>query len=144
MIAPSEGKVQIEGGNVITYIGSWKENYNFWTKNNENLLVIKYEDLLKNISSEIDKIISFLKKFIDFEVSEKKKQNIISSTSFDSLKQLEISGNFSESVQIKGSNTKARFFNKGPYNVWQNQLQKHIQLKLEKELKKELVELGYL
>ena len=144
ILSPDKSGIELEGGNVITYVGSWKENYNFWTKNNENLLLIKYEDLLKNASGEIDKIISFLKKFINFTVTDKKKTNILNSTSFESLRELERAGNFTENVFIKNTNKKAKFFNKGPNNIWQNQLQKHIQLKLEKELNKELVELGYL
>ena len=144
VLAPGKGGIELEGGNVITYIGSWKENYNFWTKNNENLLLIKYEDLLKDTSKEVDRIISFLNKFTNFNINEKKKENIINSTSFESLKKLENAGNFTENVFIKNTNKKAKFFNKGPNNVWQNQLRKDIQLKLEKELNKELVELGYL
>lgn len=144
VLSPGKGGIELEGGNVITYIGSWKENYNFWTKNNENLLLIKYEDLLKDTSKEVDRIIFFLNKFTDFNINEKKKENIINSTSFESLKKLENAGNFTENVFIKNTNKKAKFFNKGPNNVWQNQLRKDIQLKLEKELNKELVELGYL
>ena len=79
----SPGKeIELRGGNVITYLGSWKEHYKFWTKGNENLLIIKYEDLVKNIHQEIDKIIAFLKNFIDFKVSDIKKENVIKSTSF--------------------------------------------------------------
>tara|TARA_Y100000591_G_scaffold15123_1_gene11410 strand:- start:95 stop:937 length:843 start_codon:yes stop_codon:yes gene_type:complete len=141
----SPGKeIELRGGNVITYLGSWKEHYKFWTKDNENLLIIKYEDLIKNIHQEIDKIISFLKDFIDFEVSDTKKENVIKSTSFEALKKMEDNGNFTESVFVNGSNAKVKFFNKGPNNNWQNTLPKNIQIELENELKNELSELGYL
>ena len=141
----SPGKeIELRGGNVITYLGSWKEHYKFWTKDNENLLIIKYEDLIKNIHQEIDKIISFLKDFIDFEVSDTKKENVIKSTSFEALKKMEDNGNFTESVFVNGSNAKVKFFNKGPDNNWQNTLPKNIQIELENELKNELSELGYL
>ena len=141
----SPGKeIELRGGNVITYLGSWKEHYKFWTKDNENLLIVKYEDLIKNIHQEIDKIISFLKDFIDFEVSDTKKENVIKSTSFEALKKMEDNGNFTESVFVNGSNAKVKFFNKGPDNNWQNTLPKNIQIELENELKNELSELGYL
>ena len=141
----SPGKeIELRGGNVITYLGSWKEHYKFWTKDNENLLIVKYEDLIKNIHQEIDKIISFLKDFIDFEVSDTKKENVIKSTSFEALKKMEDNGNFTESVFVNGSNAKVKFFNKGPNNNWQNTLPKNIQIELENELKNELSELGYL
>ena len=141
----SPGKeIELRGGNVITYLGSWKEHYKFWTNNNENLLVIKYEDLVKNIHQEIDKIIAFIKKFIDLEVSDKKKENVIKSTSFEALKKIEENGKFTENVFVKGTNEKVKFFNKGPDNNWKNSLPKDIQIELETKLKNELIELDYL
>ena len=137
-------EIELRGGNVITYLGSWKEHYKFWTKDNENLLIIKYEDLIKNIYQEIDRIITFIKKFIDFEVSDVKKENVIKSTSFEALKKIEQKGKFTENVFVKGTSESVKFFNKGPDNIWQNSLPKNIQLELETELKDELIELGYL
>jgi len=141
----SPGKeIELRGGNVITYLGSWKEHYKFWTKDNENLLIVKYEDLVKNIHQEIEKIIQFLKNFIDFNVSSTKKENIIKSTSFEALKKFEKDGKFTENVFVKGTNEKVKFFNKGPHNNWQNTLPKNVRLELEAELNNELKELGYL
>jgi len=141
----SPGKeIELRGGNVITYLGSWKEHYRFWTKDNENLLIIKYEDLVKDIHQEIDRIIAFLKNFIDFKISDIKKKNVIKSTSFETLKKIEESGKFTENVFVKGTNEKVKFFNKGPDNNWQNSLPKDIRIELENELKNELIELGYL
>ena len=141
----SPGKeIELRGGNVITYIGSWKEHYKFWTNDNENLLIIKYEDLVKNIHQEIDKIIAFLKNYIDLEVSDTKKENIIKSTSFEALKKIEDNGDFTENVFVKGRSEKVRFFNKGPNNNWQKTLPTKIQKDLETELNNELKELGYL
>ena len=137
-------EIELRGGNVITYLGSWKEHYKFWTKDNENLLIIKYEDLIKNIYQEIDRIITFIKKFIDFEVSDVKKENVIKSTSFEALKKIEENGKFTENVFVKGTSENVKFFNKGPDNIWQNSLPKNIQIELETELKDELIELGYL
>jgi hypothetical protein len=141
----SPGKeIELRGGNVITYIGSWKEHYKFWTNDNENLLIIKYEDLVKNIHQEIDKIIAFLKNYIDLEVSDTKKENIIKSTSFEALKKIEDNGDFTENVFVKGRSEKVKFFNKGPSNNWQMTLPKEIQKDLETEFNNELKELGYL
>ena len=141
----SPGKeIELRGGNVITYLGSWKEHYKFWTKDNENLLIIRYEDLVKNIHHEIDKIVKFLGNFVDFEISDTKKENIIKSTSFKALKKIEENGKFTENVFVSGSNEKVKFFNKGPNNNWQNTLPKNIKIELENELKNELTELGYL
>ena len=143
-ILSPEKEIELRGGNVITYLGSWKEHYKFWTKDNENLLIIKYEDLVKNINHEIDKIVKFLRNFINFEISDTKKENIIKSTSFEALKKIEENGKFTENVFVSGSNEKVKFFNKGPNNNWQNTLPKNIKIELENELKNELTELGYL
>ena len=141
----SPGKeIEMRGGNVITYLGSWKEHYKFWTNDNENLLIIRYEDLLKNIHQEIDKIVAFLRNFVDFKISDTKKENIVKSTSFEALKKIEESGKFTENVFVKGTNKSVKFFNKGPDNIWQNSLPKNIQIELNTELKNELKELGYI
>ena len=76
------------GGDVITFIGSWKEHYNFWTIKNENLLLIRYEDLVSKPYEELDKIIKFLNKYVQFQSSDEKKANIVKSTSFNSLKKI--------------------------------------------------------
>ena len=107
-------------------------------------MIIKYEDLVKNIHNEIDKIIAFLKNFIDFEVSDIKKESIIKSTSFEALKKFEEDGKFTENVFVKGTNEKVKFFNKGPDNNWEDSLPEDIRSELEAELKNELIELGYL
>jgi len=132
------------GGEVITYIGSWQEHFNFWTKNTENLLLIKYEDLISDPHRELNKIINFLKKFCEVEANENKKENLINSTSFESLKKMEQQGHFTESVFSKNSSKKIDFFNKGPNNIWKDNLQKNIQEEIELKLKKEMLELGYL
>jgi len=132
------------GGEVITYIGSWQEHFNFWTKNTENLLLIKYEDLISDPHRELNKIINFLKKFCEVEANENKKENLINSTSFESLKKMEQQGHFTESVFSKNSSKKIDFFNKGPNNIWKDNLQKDIQEEIELKLKKEMLELGYL
>ena len=137
-----EGNLKV--GRVITYVGTWKEHYQFWTKKNKNLLLIRYEDLVKNINNELSKIIEFLKKFVDFKVTDKKIENIINSTSFESLKKIEENGIFNENVFIQGSNNKIKFFNKGPKNIWQNTLPENIRIELEDELKNEMIELGYI
>ena len=100
--------------------------------------------MVENINKELSKIIQFLKKFVDFEITDKKIQNIINSTSFESLKKIEESGIFTENVFVKGSNDRVKFFNKGPNNLWQNTLPDDIRIELEDKLKNEMIELGYI
>jgi hypothetical protein len=131
-------------GDVATILGSWKDHYNFWTKKNDNLLLIKYEDILLNPKQELVKIKEFLNKFIKFQTNDIKDQNIINSTSFGSLKKLEEKGEFTENVFDKISNKKIKFFNQGPANMWQNHLDDKIRLEIETELGIEMKELEYL
>ena len=78
----SKSTHNLKTGQVVTLIGNWSENYKFWKQNNENFLLIKYENLLENIDNELEKIVVFLKKYIDFDVNDKKLQNIINTTNF--------------------------------------------------------------
>ncbi len=131
-------------GEVATLIGSWKEHFNFWTKKNDNLLLIKYENIILNPKKELDRIKSFLSKFIKFRVSETKDQNIINSTSFESLRKMEENGEFTENVFEKISNKKIKFFNQGPANNWQRNLNESLRLEIEENFRYEMSELQYL
>ena len=131
-------------GQVASLIGSWKNHYNFWTKKNDNLLLIKYENILLNPYKELKKITEFLLKFTKFKISETKNQNIIDSTSFDSLRKMEENGDFDENVFEKISNKKIKFFHQGPSNIWQKNLDTKIKLQIEAEFENEMKELKYL
>ena len=127
---------------IATLLGSWSDHYNFWTKKNSNLLLIKYEDLILDTKKELERIIIYLKKFMTVEINPEKIKNILSTTSFDHLKNLENKGLFNENVYDSKKN-KIRFFNKGPSNDWTKVLDKKIQDDIEKIFYKEMKELGY-
>ena len=131
-------------GDIATIIGSWKDHFHFWTKKNDKLLIIKYEDMVDNPKIELKKIINFLTKFIKVETNNTKEENIINSTSFESLRKMEESGNFTENVFDKISNKKIKFFNQGPNNKWQDSLSNEIRSEIEAKLNTEMKELGYL
>ena len=128
---------------IATLLGSWSDHYNFWTKRNSNLLLIKYEDLILDTKKELERIIIYLKKFMTVEINPEKIKNILNTTSFDHLKDLENKGLFNENVYDSKKN-KIRFFNKGPSNDWTKVLDKKIQDDLEKIFYKEMKELGYI
>ena len=128
---------------IATLLGSWSDHYNFWTKRNSNLLLIKYEDLILDTKKELERIIIYLKKFMTVEINPEKIKNILSTTSFDHLKNLENKGLFNENVYDSNKN-KIRFFNKGPSNDWTKVLDKKIQGDIEKIFYKEMKELGYI
>ena len=128
---------------IATLLGSWSDHYNFWTKKNSNLLLIKYEDLILDTKKELERIIIYLKKFMTVEINPEKIKNISNTTSFDHLKDLENKGLFNENVYDSKKN-KIRFFNKGPSNDWTKVLDKKIQDDIEKIFYKEMKELGYI
>ena len=128
---------------IATLLGSWSDHYNFWTKKNSNLLLIKYEDLILDTKKELERIIIYLKKFMTVEINPEKIKNILNTTSFDHLKNLENKGLFNENVYDSKKN-KIRFFNKGPSNDWTKVLDKKIQDDIEKIFCKEMKELGYI
>ena len=124
---------------IATLLGSWSDHYNFWTKRNSNLLLIKYEDLILDTKKELERIIIYLKKFMTVEINPEKIKNILNTTSFDHLKDLENKGLFNENVYDSKKN-KIRFFNKGPSNDWTKVLDKKIQDDIEKIFYKEMKE----
>ena len=129
---------------LLTLLGKWNEHYRSWTRDKENLLLIKYEDLLLNPYLEIEKIVSFLKEYFQFETNEKKIENILNSTSFKNLKNIENKDLFHEGVLNKEINSKVNFFNLGPKNNWKTLLDKEIINSLQKNFAAEMKELNYL
>ena len=123
--------------NVIDLLCSWKDHYNSW-KISSNLILIKYEDLLNDTKSQIDRLSFFLKKFGKFESSDKKINNIIKTTSFEILKKKEENEGFEE------AHSHTKFFNLGPKNIWKNILNEKLTYRIEKNFKKEMKELNYL
>ena len=125
-------------------LGKWNDHYRSWTRNTENLLLIKYEDLINNTELELERLTNFLKRFLSFKTDKLKNQNIIRSTSFEKLKQLEKKGLFKENVLNKETINKVDFFHLGPKNEWQKSLDDKIAKKIEENFRSEMEELGYI
>jgi hypothetical protein len=143
-IGGKESKDRQKLNHIPTLLGTWSEHYKFWTMNNKNLLLIKYEDLINDTELQLEKIVKFLEKFIPIKTNKEKNYNIIKSTSFDQLKNMEKKGLFKEGIVNKLSNEKVDFFRLGPKNKWEDNLEKDIQKELEDAFEKEMIELGYL
>ena len=125
-------------------ISSWKNHYNNWKKVNKNYLLIRYEDLTKNTEHELLRIIKYLQRFIKFNLDDKKIKNILRTTSFDYMKNMESKGLFGESNFNKKTGKLNTFFNKGPNNRWENLVDKKIIEDLEKNFLNEMRELNYI
>ena len=124
--------------NIITLLGSWKNHYNSW-KIASNLLLIRYEDLVLDVKSQVNRLSNFLKKFAYFHTNEIKINNIIETTSFELLKKKEQNEGFEEAV-----NSKIKFFNLGPKSNWKNIVDEKLIHKIEQSFEKEMKELNYL
>ncbi len=124
-------------------LGRWSDHYRSWTRNKSNLLVIKYEDLIASPNIVLDKIIIFLKKYLDFETNKNKNKKILETTSFENLKKMEDDGQFKENV-LNEKESKVKFFHLGSKNIWQNTLNDEIIKEIEKSFQDEMKELGYL
>ena len=71
-------------------------------------------------------------------------KNVIESTSFENMKNLEKEKGFEEAQINKETKEKIPFFNLGPKNDWKKLLDLKIIKKIEKAFGKEMKELGYL
>ena len=129
---------------MLILLGKWNDHYRSWTRNKTNLLLIKYEDLIKDPKNEMDKIILFLKKYLEFDTNIEKNKNIIRTTSFDYLKKMEKKGLFKESPLNKKTQVQIDFFNKGPKNQWEVSSKTEIVKSIETNFTKEMKELNYL
>ena len=136
--------VSLNNNEILTPLGSWSDHYNYWTNKNENLLVIRYEDLIYDINKEFNKLKNFLANYISLEINDEKKKNIIESTSFTHLQNMEKRGLFKESVFDKKVPIKKQFFHQGPKNNWQLSLNNKIKNEIETKFHKEMSELGYI
>jgi len=125
-------------------LGKWNDHYRSWTKNKNNLLLIKYEDLIRNPENELERIINFLKKYLNVKTDKNKNKKILETTSFENLKEMEQKGLFKENVLNKNDNSKVNFFHLGPSNDWKDNLNESVKNKIEKNFYQEMTELEYL
>ncbi len=129
---------------MFTLLGKWNDHYRSWTRNKKNLLLIKYENLIRDPKIEMDKIIHFLNKYLKFDTSIEKNKNIIETTSFEYLKKLEGKGLFKEAPLKKNTAGRVKFFNLGPKNQWTKESNQEIIKSIENNFSTEMRELGYL
>ncbi|MDB3949299.1 sulfotransferase domain-containing protein [Candidatus Pelagibacter sp.] len=128
---------------ISTFLGSWSDHYNSWTKNTKNILLLKYEDLINNKEVEIRKILNFINKFAKLSVDENKIKNCIETSSFKNMKIMENKGLFKENSKDLNGNL-ITFFNSGKNGNWRGQLEEKIVKEIEDNFQKEMKELGYI
>jgi len=124
-------------------LGKWNDHYRSWTTKKDHLLLIRYEDLEKDIEFQVNRIIAFLKKYTEFKTNINKNNKIIETTSFGNLQNMERENKFIENA-FSPEKKKINFFHLGPKNQWRNNLNKKIIEKIENNFSKEMEELNYL
>lgn len=136
-----------EGTKCRTHIGKWNFHYNSW-KNfpKKNFLFIKYEDLIINKKDILRKILNFLEILTKskFPIDNTKIQKVISTTEFNHMKKMENKKGFHEASINTTTGKVNNFFNLGPNNDWKKLLNTELKEKIEKNYKKEMIELGYI
>jgi len=137
-------KFEERGNDMYNLLGKWNDHYRSWTRDKNNFLLVKYEDLIADTAIELNKIIEFLKKYINFKTDESKNNRILETTSFENLKRMENQGLFKENVLNKNDNSKVKFFHLGPENKWENNIKDDFVKQIEKNFYNEMKELNYL
>jgi len=128
-----------------TPILDWSSNYLSWKKqSNVNTIFIKFEDLIFNQENTFIFILNKLKKFINLEIDKKKIDNIVKTTKFKYLRQLEEKEGFIENKIMGIQNNNSFFFNKGGEQDFNKDLEKNIIDEINKKYKELLLELNYL
>ena len=129
------------------HAGSWESNYNSWKelKKINRYLLIKYEDLVSEPNKIFLKILNFISKISNTNtlVDQTKLKNVIKTTSFENLQNLESKNKFHESSTIPGEK-KIKFFKYGIKNDGIKNIPTELRKDLENSLNKEMKELGYL
>lgn len=130
------------------YTGTWATNYKSWKsfKSQGKYLLIKYEDLINKKEEILLKMLKFIYKLNKkkLDVDQVKFKNVIESTSFERMKNLEKEVGFIESKINKKTGKKISFFNLGKKNDWKKLIDPTIKEKIENAFKEEMEELGYL
>ena len=108
-----------------------------------NTIFIKFEDLVFEQEKTFTYILKKLKEFINFEIDQKKIENVIKTTNFKYLRQLEEKEGFIENKIMGILIIKISYF-KGPEQNFNKDLDPSILEEINKKYKNLLLELNYL
>ena len=135
-------------GDGLSWTSTWSNNFQSWKlfKDYKKYLLVKYEDLIKKPDEVFLDILKFIHKLknINFTLQKEKFDNVIKTSTFERLQDLEKKEGFSEASVYHKDGEKIPFFNLGPKNDWKNLLNSKVKLKLEEAFEKEMKELGYI
>ena len=105
-----------KGSRTTVYTGTWSSNFQSWKsfKYQDRYLLIKYEDLINEPENTFLKILNFVYELnkSKFILDQKKFKNVIKTTSFGSMQNLEKEKGFKEAKKDKDGKV-VPFFNLG-------------------------------
>ena len=128
-----------------TLILDWASNYLSWkNQKNINTIFIKFEDLVLEQEKTFIHILNELKKFMNLEIDKKKIENVVKTTNFKYLRQLEENEGFIENKIMGIRDNKNFFFNKGIEQNFNKDLDPSIIEEIKNKYKNLLLELNYL
>lgn len=122
--------------------GTWKENVQSWLcvkRNSPQFLLLRYEDLIDSPYEQI----SLISKHLEISTSENAIREVIQKTSFEKMQLLEKnqSNNWDP---IKVTNKNIPFIRKGETYQWPQYLPKEQNIRIQKEWRDIMLELGYI
>ena len=143
----SDNRLIQRANQIVTHMGSWSSNYKTWKefKKVNKYLLVKYEDLVDQTEKTFINILQFIYTLGNskLEVDEVKLKNTIQTTTFSSMQKIERQKKFTEAVKdLQGNDI--TFFKYGYDKNNKKILPSNLSNKIEKELRQEMIELGYL
>ena len=120
---------------------NWGDHYNSWKKFNKvPSLFLKFEEIKENPAKEIYKIVNFFETNYNIEIKNKdlRIENIIQTSDFNKLKQIE-----QESFFPENQDNSSIFFRKGSSDQWKEKLTDNQINKISNRFKSEMKELKY-
>ena len=122
-----------------TMLSTWSNHYNSWKNfDSKNILIIKYEDLIKDTFNEFLRLVKFLNRLCNLDIDKDRITKSIELTDFKKLQSLEINSGFDEKTKSKN------FFRKGKIGSWKFELNRELSEKIERSFEKEMLSLGYI
>ena len=128
------------------FLMSWSLNQKSWIDNKSfPVLLVKYEDLVKETFAEFKNVIEFINKITNKNERFNKERaiNAIKNTSFEKLQSLEREHGFSEAMFKKGTKDRIKFFNLGIANNFKLLLSKNLINKMNNKYANELKKFSY-
>jgi hypothetical protein len=119
--------------------GKWSEHVRGWlNRNHENVLVVRYEDLLNDAYSELQRMLNFC----GIETDEEDVHKAVEASRFERMQRLREEQQ--DTIQsIRKTDKEKKFLRKGEKGDWKNYINKELKKEFLKTHKKALIKAGY-